>query len=100
MINNLLNPLPIVPPAVRVYMISTAAVPYRPAAFTRFIQNDPRILGYWNYLPGTYFVRSGLDAKELTQAIDSAMTPFDYVVIEVNPLNANGKLPQTAWEWF
>ena len=86
---------------IRTYIISAGFAPTYLSELEYFIQHDQRILAYWNYIPGLYFVKSDLSAEQLTKAISPFLykTPH-YIVSEVNVQNMNGQLPRTAWEWF
>jgi hypothetical protein len=63
-----------------------------------YVQVDPRILSYWNYLPYLFCVKTEMTAKEIAEAFSDVSDSM--FVAEINPQNVYGRLPKAAWEWF
>lgn len=60
------------------------------------MQREPRIPAYSNYL---FCVKTEMSAKGLAELFaDAAVSGF--LVVEIDPMNMNGKLQRAAWEWF
>jgi hypothetical protein len=85
---------------VLTFMISSGAMLPSLRSIEFFVQTDHRILAYWNYLPGIYFVKSHYNAQELTHALVPVFGDLNHIVVEVNSEDMDGRLPPTAWRWF
>jgi hypothetical protein len=66
----------------------------------RYLLDSVDILGYWNYIPLLYFVKTRLSATQLTEKLQGFLGSGIFIVAEVNPENINGRLPQPAWNWL
>ncbi len=69
-------------------------------ALTRYLQDSNAIVGYWNYIPLVYCVKSYHDCHDLAVKISAFMGDSNFVLMEINKNNIDGRLPQRAWEWF
>ena len=83
----------------RTYLITAGAL-FPVSDFEYFLKTDPHVLAYWNYLPGIYFVKSRASAQQLTLAVERLFAGLNYIVIQVNHFDMNGKLQKDAWQWF
>ncbi|MDE0518788.1 MAG: hypothetical protein OXH36_04450 [Bdellovibrionales bacterium] len=57
------------------------------------------ITDWWYYIDNTYLVACSLDVNELYNLIYSAINRH-LLIVEINPKNAQGWLPQDAWNWI
>jgi hypothetical protein len=64
-----------------------------------YLVSSNDILGYWNYIPLVYCVKTKLSSSELRVAF-SMLTSVNLMIAEINPNNVDGHLPQAAWDWF
>jgi len=56
---------------------------------------------WWHYLPGgLYFVDTHLDVNQIYNLLITHMPRRYLIIMEVNPHNQQGWLPQEAWNWF
>lgn len=69
-------------------------------SFEYFLRSHPAILGYWNYIPLVYLVKSRYNASQLAQFVKPYFGDGHFLVVQVDPTNVDGWLPQPAWEWF
>jgi hypothetical protein len=58
------------------------------------------IQDWWQYISDTYILETYISAAELTNQIIPLLGDRTFILIEVNPGNANGRLPISAWEWI
>jgi hypothetical protein len=67
---------------------------------TQYI-NDSRTISSWSYCtPGVFLLRSTQRALHLSEALRTVTGGARCLVIEVDPVNVGGWLPQEAWNWF
>ena len=70
-------------------------------SFIYYLKYNPAILGYWNWLPFVFAVKTTMTALELAQALRAHCIPEAFFMIaEINPANLNGYMPPDAWKWF
>jgi hypothetical protein len=63
------------------------------------VQTDRRIVGYWNYLPFVFCLKTEMTAKEIADLFADAAV-HSLFVVEIDPRNMSGRLPRGAWGWF
>jgi hypothetical protein len=86
---------------IRIYVINfTVDHQTNLPALHQYFADSIDVLGYWNYIPLVYCVKTRLSATEMALKL----APFfasGFMVAEINPANMNGRLvPPAAWEWF
>jgi hypothetical protein len=64
-----------------------------------FLRYNVAILGFWNYIPLVYCVKSRLHSSQLRHLL-APILETQYLLAEINPANLDGQLPQAAWDWF
>ena len=69
-------------------------------AVNQYLLDSVDILGFWNYIPLVYGVKTKLNAAELTQKLASIMQGGHFLVTRIDPYDINGRLPPPAWSWF
>lgn len=63
--------------------------------------SNPLVKNWFHYIKSSYIlVASTKNASILTKSLDSIMQGVRYFLMEVNPANCNGFLPQKAWDWI
>lgn len=64
-----------------------------------FLRHNEAILGFWNYIPLVYCLKSRLHSSQLTQLLAPILNT-QFIICEIKPDNIDGQLPQVAWDWF
>lgn len=83
-----------------VYLVSFNATDVSLPVFENFLRQDPAILGFWNYIPLVYLVKSNLPVSDLAARVRTHMAGRHCLVAEINPGHVDGWLPKAAWDWF
>jgi len=83
----------------KTYIVNFYATDVNLWALTEYLHASRDIIAYWNYIPLVYCIKSYLSAAELTVRL-GAFFPHPFMIVEINPSNANGMLPAEAWSWF
>ena len=69
-------------------------------ALHEFIKTTSLLENWWNHIPGVFLVVSDRSATELSKA----MKPFAHnarlLIMEVNPAESDGWLPEVSWKWL
>src|SRR5262249_20507774 len=68
--------------------------------FENFLRYDPEILGFWNYIPLVYLVKTNLSVSDLASRVRTHLRGNQCLVAEINLYNVDGWLPKPAWDWF
>ncbi len=85
----------------KIYSITFVASGVNLGLFENFLRYDPVILGFWNYIPLVYLVKTNVaTAAELSVLVRNQLMGNHCLVAEINPSNVDGWLPKPAWEWF
>ena len=66
----------------------------------RFITANAMFDHWWNYLPYTFMVSTGLDADAITDRLLPLTRSARFLVMEVDPASSAGRLPRGSWEWI
>ncbi|MFI0846441.1 hypothetical protein [Mesorhizobium sp. IMUNJ 23232] len=85
---------------IKTYSIYGLYDQFQSDAFNQYLLDSVDILSYWNHLPLLYFVKTRLAVGVVSSKIKPFFGGSWYIVIEVNPVGADGWLPQPAWDWF
>lgn len=57
--------------------------------------------GWWHYLSGpVYMVRTNLNANQLSSLLKQHMGNLQYIVIRVDPDDAQGWISREGWQWL
>lgn len=86
--------------SARIYIVNFLVNSANLFDFEHFLRTSSMINGYWNYIPLSYCIKSYYDATGLSQQMGRFFPGGNFLVAEVNPVNMNGILPSTAWDWF
>jgi hypothetical protein len=86
--------------AFKIYSINFYAPGIDLGYFESFLRYDPDILGFWNYIPLVYLVKTNLSVGDLAFRVRNRLQGNHCLVAEVNPYNVDGWLPKPAWDWF
>jgi hypothetical protein len=69
-------------------------------ALNVFITTSPFFENWWNHIPGVYLVLSDKSANEISEAIRRYTKDARLLVVEVNPAESEGWLPEVSWKWI
>ena len=59
------------------------------------------VSGWWYRLGGNvYMVKTDLNSNQISQLVRGHMNGLYFIVIKVDPTDAQGWLPSEAWEWL
>ena len=70
------------------------------ASFRDALRKNPGIRAWWNHIPYVYLVTSPLNADELSANLFERSGLDRFLVMEVNPAESEGLLPEKAWDWI
>lgn len=72
--------------------------------FHNFVVNTlypTHITSWWHYLAGpTYLVSTKLNENQLFNLLQKHMKDHHFLIIKVDPVTAQGWLPNDAWVWM
>lgn len=69
--------------------------------YINFMYKGGWITTWWHYIPGgLYFVESAYEINQLYNVLIKHTGSRHIILMEVNPKNQQGWLPQEAWKWF
>lgn len=85
---------------VKVYIINFFAQNVNLATLHQYLSDSADILGFWNYIPLVYCVKTRLNSHDLSNKL-APFFPSGFVVAELDIRNLNGRLMSPdAWAWF
>ena len=88
----------------KVYIVTyNPTEPFDKGIFHGFIQSlftGGYISDWWHYIDTMYLIVSNLDVNELYSLIFPGVPMRNLLIVEINPNNAQGWLPQIAWTWL
>ena len=64
------------------------------------ISKNPYITTWWHYIGSVYLIKSSYTLATIHSEIVQKWPNQHFLFIEVNASNANGWLPQEAWDWI
>ena len=64
-----------------------------------FIKTSSLFENWWNHIPGVFLVVSNEDAAGISAAIRRYTHDARLLVIETNPEDSDGWLPERGWKW-
>jgi hypothetical protein len=85
---------------LRTYMLTFSVDGANLPTLEHFIKNSTVIVGYWNYIPYVYCLKSYSTATDLARIFDVVFPKGNFIIVEINPSNLDGRLVQGAWGWF
>lgn len=84
----------------KIYILNFKAEGVNLAALHQYLTDSVDVLGFWNYIPLVYCLKSNLTAAQL-QPKFKPFFPFGFMIGELNQFNLNGALtPAEQWSWF
>jgi hypothetical protein len=67
----------------------------------RFLKaGSPDIENWWNHIPHVFMISTLLDADAISDLIRPFTGRARFLVIEVQPAESEGALPERAWRWL
>jgi hypothetical protein len=70
------------------------------ARLKELIKNSDAFRNWWNHIPSLYLVNSGLDAAGISALVSPVTNGARFLVMEVNPAESEGWLPERGWNWI
>jgi hypothetical protein len=70
------------------------------SALHRYIMDSKDFIGYWNYIPFVYIVKSYESLPVLREKFRYILTNGSFLLAEISGPHVDGLLPREAWEWF
>lgn len=69
-------------------------------ALKEFIKTDPVFRGWWNHIPFVFLVTSDEDAAAISEKLKPYTKTAKLLVMETNPAESEGWLPERSWSWI
>jgi hypothetical protein len=69
-------------------------------ALHRYIMDSKDFVGYWNYIPLVYIVKSYETISVLREKLRYILTGGGFLLAEISSSNIDGLMPREAWDWF
>lgn len=69
-------------------------------AVKRLIKDSPDFPHWWNYIPGVFLLTSEMNAEQIADEIRPVSDDANFIVLEIDPNNSQGWLPEKSWEWI
>lgn len=69
-------------------------------ALHEFIKTTPIFENWWNHIPGVFLVISDRDPAAISKALKPYTHNARLLVMEVNPAESDGWLPEVSWKWI
>jgi hypothetical protein len=73
---------------------------FDPIAIREALREDGRISHWWNHIPNCFLVSTSRTAAQLSSWLKRVSGEVGFLVIEVNPRNSEGYLPDRSWNWI
>ena len=73
---------------------------FDPLAVRNSVRSDARISHFWNHIPNCFMVTTDRSAASLTAKLKQTTGDIAFLVIEADPHNSEGHLPDRSWEWI
>jgi hypothetical protein len=86
----------------RIYLLvyDTTKNPDVLTALHRYIMDSKDFVGYWNYMPFVYIVKTYESLPVLREKFRYIFRNGSFMLAEISPNNVDGLLPREAWDWF
>jgi hypothetical protein len=69
-------------------------------ALHRYIMDSKDFVGYWNYIPFVYIMKSYETLPVLREKFGYILTNGGFMLAEIFTHGVDGLLPREAWDWF
>jgi hypothetical protein len=86
----------------RTYLLAFDASknPHAITALHQYIKDSKDFVGFWNYIPFVYAVKTYQTLAVVREKLHSILTNGSYLLAEIGPGGIDGYLPSEAWGWF
>ena len=64
-----------------------------------FIQTTSMFDSWWNHIPAVFMVTSEMRARDISDALRRYTKNARMLVVEANPAESEGWLPDKSWTW-
>ena len=73
---------------------------FDPLAVKAVLKTEARVNNWWNYIVNCFLVTFDGNADELSELLYSASRGVKFFVMQVNPRDSEGVLPERGWQWI
>ncbi len=73
---------------------------FDPRALKGILKSEPRVSHWWNYLFNCFLVTFNGNADELSTLLYPAARGGKFFVMQVDPRESEGVLPERGWSWI
>jgi hypothetical protein len=73
---------------------------FDPLTIKRAIKANKAFPNWWNHIATVFLVKTALTAEQISDFVKSAAKDATFLVMEVDPRNSEGMLPQQSWDWI
>jgi hypothetical protein len=88
--------------ASRTYIVTIA--PSDPSfdieGLKEFVRHAQEIENWWNHIPLVFLITTDLDAETLSERLRPYAGKARFLMMEVNPAESEGALPERGWQWI
>jgi hypothetical protein len=70
------------------------------SALHRYIMDSRDFVGYWNYIPFVYIVKTYEPLASVREKLRFILTNGNFLIAEVSAAQMDGLLTRDAWDWF
>lgn len=64
------------------------------------IKSDPAISHWWNHVPNVFLVTTTYSARRLSAMLRPLAADVSFLVMQVDPRDSDGLLPDVSWDWI
>lgn len=64
------------------------------------IRTSPEFHNWWNHIPFVFLVTTDVDADRVSESLARHTNGARFLVMEVNPSESEGWLPERGWNWI
>jgi hypothetical protein len=65
-----------------------------------FVRSAREFTSWWNHIPLVFLITTDLDAETLSGRLRPYAGKGRFLVMEVNPAESEGALPERGWQWI
>lgn len=74
--------------------------PDRLGTLQQYIQDSKDFVGYWNYLPFVFIVKTYETLATVRSKLQAILPNGGFLIAQISSPNIDGMLPRAAWDWF
>ena len=73
---------------------------FNPLAVRDALKAHPQVTHWWNHIINTFLVTFSGRSDELSNTLQEHMKGVRFFVMQVDPRNSEGYLPERSWSWI